>query len=105
MRETAAMIRHAVLRCLMAALMALPWAAAAHDLGVARGQLQEMEGGRYRPVRLSRSAHLSCPQDARDATGRLRSARISAPCATSLHARRNRSPRAMCCACRGPARG
>jgi hydrogenase/urease accessory protein HupE len=47
MRPTAAMIRHAALRCLMAALMALPWAAAAHDLGVARGQLQEMEGGRY----------------------------------------------------------
>jgi hypothetical protein len=45
MRKTAAMIRHAVLRCLMAALMALPWAAAAHDLGVARGQLQEMKGG------------------------------------------------------------
>ena len=31
----------------MAALLVLPWAAAAHDLGVARALLEEMPGGRY----------------------------------------------------------
>ena len=40
------MIRRAVLICLLAAL-ALPWAAAAHDLGVAKAVLAETAGGRY----------------------------------------------------------
>jgi hypothetical protein len=40
------MIRRAVLICPLAAL-ALPWAATAHDLGVARAVLAETPGGRY----------------------------------------------------------
>jgi len=41
------MIRRAAASCLMVALLALPWAAAAHDLGIARALLEEMPGGRY----------------------------------------------------------
>jgi hypothetical protein len=41
------MIRRAPLSCLMMALLALPWAAEAHDLGIARALLEEMPGGRY----------------------------------------------------------
>jgi hydrogenase/urease accessory protein HupE len=41
------MIRRAALGCLMGALLALPSAVAAHDLGVARALLEEMPGGRY----------------------------------------------------------
>ena len=41
------MIRRAALSCLIGALLALPWAAAAHDLGIARALLEEMPGGRY----------------------------------------------------------
>jgi hypothetical protein len=41
------MIGRAVLGCLIVALLVLPSAAAAHDLGIARALLEEMPGGRY----------------------------------------------------------
>ena len=41
------MIRRLALSCVTVVLLALPWAAAAHDLGVARALLAEMPGGRY----------------------------------------------------------
>ena len=41
------MRRRAALGCLALALLALPWAAAAHDLGIARALLEEKPGGRY----------------------------------------------------------
>jgi HupE / UreJ protein len=41
------MIRRAALSGLTVALLALPWAVAAHDLGIARALLEEMPGGRY----------------------------------------------------------
>ena len=41
------MIRRAARSCLIGVLLALPWAAAAHDLGLARALLEEMPGGRY----------------------------------------------------------
>jgi hydrogenase/urease accessory protein HupE len=41
------MMRRAALSCLMIGLLALPWAAAAHDLGIVRALLEEMAGGRY----------------------------------------------------------
>jgi hypothetical protein len=37
----------AALGCLTVAMLALPWAAAAHDLGVARALLEEIAGGHY----------------------------------------------------------
>jgi hypothetical protein len=40
-------IRRAAASYLMIALFALPWAAAAHDLGIARALLEEKPGGRY----------------------------------------------------------
>jgi HupE / UreJ protein len=45
--EGAAMMARAALSWVMFALLTLPWAAAAHDLGIARALLEEMPGGRY----------------------------------------------------------
>ena len=64
MCENAAVIRRRALGWVMVAWLALPWAAAAHDLGVARALLQETSGGHYvLKIETSAPAELFAPPE------------------------------------------
>jgi hypothetical protein len=72
------MIRQAAISWLMVALLALPSAVAAHDLGVARALLEEMPGGRY-VLAIETPAALAELFDAPELPARCANARASGP--------------------------